>query len=146
MHAFLQTICQRITYFDGGMGTMLQAMGLKGGEQPERWNLTRPEDVKSVYRAYLNAGADVVTANTFGANPLHFPTDWEQVLRAGLKQAREALAETGCDAFVAMEKAMPTVEDFNPWHQAQKTPGTRMRALAAEAAFRRCRGGCDQKR
>lgn len=103
MHPFLQTIQQRITYFDGGMGTMLQSMGLKGGEQPERWNLTRPEDVKTIYRAYLNAGADVVTANTFGANPLHFPTDWEQVLRAGLKQAREALAETGRNAFVAMD-------------------------------------------
>ncbi|NLI22124.1 MAG: dihydropteroate synthase [Clostridiales bacterium] len=102
MHPFLQLFRQRLVYFDGGLGTTLQAMGLRGGEQPERWNLTHPTEVKSVYRGYLDAGSDMVAANTFGANPLHFPQDWETVLRAGLMLAREAAAEAG-HGFVALD-------------------------------------------
>ena len=71
MHPFLTLLQQRLTYFDGGIGTTLQAMGLVGGEQPERWNLIYPERVKAVYAGYLAAGSDIIAANTFGANPLH---------------------------------------------------------------------------
>ena len=86
---------ERLTYLDGGMGTTLQALGLRGGEQPEQWNLTHPDAVRGVHQGYLRAGCDVVTANTFGANPLHFPTEWQTVLRAGVRLAREAAAEAG---------------------------------------------------
>ena len=48
MHPFLALLEQRIVYLDGGFGTTLQAMGLRGGEQPENWNLTHPDAVKSV--------------------------------------------------------------------------------------------------
>lgn len=102
MHPFLTLLSQRLTYFDGGFGTTLQAMGLMGGEQPERWNLTHPDRVKAVYAGYLAAGSDMVSANTFGANPLHFETDWESVLRAGVRLAREAVAEAG-RGFVALD-------------------------------------------
>lgn len=102
MHPFLQLFSQRIVYFDGGFGTTLQAMGLKGGEQPESWNLTHPEEVKSIYLGYLNAGSDMVAANTFGANPLHFPTEWEAVLRAGVGLARQAVAQAG-HGYVALD-------------------------------------------
>ena len=54
--------------FDGAMGTMLQRRGLKKGEIPELLNLTDPELIESIHRAYLDAGCDVVSANTFGAN------------------------------------------------------------------------------
>ena len=47
---------KRLVFVDGGMGTMLQAAGLTGGEAPERWNLTHPETVAEVHRAYLAAG------------------------------------------------------------------------------------------
>ena len=57
------------TIFDGAMGTMLQARGLKAGAFPETYNLTHPDVVLSIHKAYVEAGADVVTANTFGANP-----------------------------------------------------------------------------
>ena len=40
-----------LAYFDGGMGTMLQAMGLKGGERPERWNIEHPDRIAGVHRA-----------------------------------------------------------------------------------------------
>ena len=57
-----------ILFLDGGMGTQLQARGLKPGEVPELWNLERPDDVRAIHEAYLAAGADVVYSNTFGAN------------------------------------------------------------------------------
>ena len=61
-----------ILYLDGGMGTLLQARGLQPGELPERWNLLHPETVRDIHRAYYDAGSNVVSANTFGANCLKF--------------------------------------------------------------------------
>ena len=57
-----------ILFFDGGMGTMLQARGLRLRELPESLNLTHPDLIGSIHREYLEAGADFVTTNTFGAN------------------------------------------------------------------------------
>ena len=56
--------------FDGGMGTMLQAAGLQAGELPELLNLSHPEEITAIHRAYVEAGSEVVTTNTFGANRL----------------------------------------------------------------------------
>lgn len=52
---------------DGAIGTMLQARGLPAGTMPEAWTETHPEDVLAVHTAYLEAGADYLTTNTFGA-------------------------------------------------------------------------------
>ena len=49
MHPFITLMRERIVYLDGGFGTTLQAMGLRGGEQPESWNLTHPDAVKSIH-------------------------------------------------------------------------------------------------
>lgn len=54
--------------FDGAMGTMLQKMGLPAGMEPEYFNLTHPETVTRIHKEYVDAGADVITANTFQAN------------------------------------------------------------------------------
>ena len=54
--------------FDGAMGTMLQKAGLPAGMPPEKMNLTAPETVKAIHTAYAAAGADILTANTFGAS------------------------------------------------------------------------------
>jgi 5-methyltetrahydrofolate--homocysteine methyltransferase len=53
---------------DGALGTMLHAKGLPGGVMPEAWNLENPEAVRQVHRAYVEAGAQSITANTFGGN------------------------------------------------------------------------------
>jgi methionine synthase I (cobalamin-dependent) len=60
----------RLVLFDGGMGTMLFAAGLVDGESPEPWNWEKPEVVDGVYRAYYEAGSDVVQTNTFGGTPI----------------------------------------------------------------------------
>jgi methionine synthase I (cobalamin-dependent) len=55
---------------DGAWGTQLQARGLSGGECPDAWNLSRPADVESVARAYVDAGSHVILTNTFRSNRL----------------------------------------------------------------------------
>ncbi len=59
---------QEYIILDGATGTMLQQSGLKLGERPEFLNFTEPELIGSVHRAYLEAGSNIVYANTFGAN------------------------------------------------------------------------------
>jgi 5-methyltetrahydrofolate--homocysteine methyltransferase len=55
---------------DGAMGTMLLQRGLKVGDCPERMNLDRPEILEEIAKLYLEAGADIIQTNTFGASPL----------------------------------------------------------------------------
>lgn len=54
--------------FDGAMGTMLQARGLALGEIPESYNIKHPEIIVDIHQAYIEAGCQVITSNTFGAN------------------------------------------------------------------------------
>ncbi len=80
---------------DGGMGTLLQAAGLRPGELPERWNLDHADEVVAIHRAYFDAGSNVVNTNTFGANPLKFhAAELESVIAAAVKNARRAAAES----------------------------------------------------
>jgi 5-methyltetrahydrofolate--homocysteine methyltransferase len=55
---------------DGGMGTQLVERGLKNGDVPELWNINRPADVAAVHLAYVEAGCQLVTTNTFGATSI----------------------------------------------------------------------------
>ena len=95
-----------ILFLDGGMGTLLQARGLRPGELPERWNLTHPEAVTAIHRAYYDAGSNVVSTNTFGANPLKFDEDeLRAVICAGIDCARAARAESANpdEKFIALD-------------------------------------------
>lgn len=76
--------------FDGGMGTMLQAAGLEAGACPERLNLTAPETVAAVHTAYAAAGADIITANTFGASRRKLGEDPAPYIAAGVALAKKA--------------------------------------------------------
>ena len=95
----------RLVFLDGGMGTQLQERGLKPGETPELWNLSRPDDIKAVHSAYLAAGADIVYANTFGANAAkyHAEAPLADVVSAGVALAREAVQSAGGKRFVALD-------------------------------------------
>ena len=86
------------TLLDGAMGTMLQKSGMKPGTIPETLNITDPEMVAAVHRAYIRAGSQIVYANTFGANSLKLKgTGFTagEVIRAGIRIARECGRETG---------------------------------------------------
>jgi len=84
-------IKDHILFLDGGMGTLLQAHGLAPGELPERWNLTHADIVTAIHRNYYDAGSNVVSANTFGANCLKFSDEeLEQIIRAAVNNADAA--------------------------------------------------------
>ena len=76
---------------DGGMGTLLQKQGLLPGEHPETWNLSHPDRITAIHRAYYEAGAHVVNANTFGANILKFSEEeLDAIVSAAIANARRA--------------------------------------------------------
>ncbi|MBQ8882503.1 MAG: homocysteine S-methyltransferase family protein, partial [Clostridia bacterium] len=92
-----------IVYLDGGMGTLLQAGGLKPGELPERLNLTNPELIQKIHRDYVNAGANVIITNTFGANVLKYSVEeLEQIVKCAIENARKAI-EGSENRFVALD-------------------------------------------
>lgn len=76
--------------FDGAMGTMLQKAGLPAGAAPEKMNLTAPEAVERIHAAYVEAGADILTANTFGASRRKLGEDPTPYIAAGISAARRA--------------------------------------------------------
>lgn len=89
LHAILQ---QRRMLFDGGTGTMLQQRGLAPGAPPELLNLSAPETVTAVHREYVEAGAEMITTNTFQAHELKLGGEHplEEIVAAGVRCAKDA--------------------------------------------------------
>ncbi len=103
MNPLLNLLKTRPVFLDGAMGTMLQSCGLGPGEPPELWNLSHPEVLREIHRAYRDAGADILLANTFGANryKLHnSPAQAPELIRAAISLAKEAAEGR---AFVALD-------------------------------------------
>lgn len=101
--------------FDGAMGTMLQQKGLKAGEAPEVFNIEKPNIVLDIHNRYIEAGADIITTNTFGANEIKLKNmsySVEKVIKAGVDIARKASK----GKFVAL--------DIGPTGQILKPIGT----------------------
>ncbi|MBR4401399.1 MAG: homocysteine S-methyltransferase family protein [Synergistes sp.] len=95
----------RILIFDGAMGTMLQRHGLARGVVPETLNVTAPEMIEEIHRAYLDAGADVILSNTFGANRFKAEQagmDLALMTEAAVKTARRA-ADSYPGKYVALD-------------------------------------------
>ena len=91
---------------DGGMGTLLQAAGLKPGEYPERWNIEHPEEIVKIHMAYYEAGSNVVLTNTFGANSFKFDADeLDNIVTAAVENARTAAKRSDApqEKFVALD-------------------------------------------
>lgn len=89
---------------DGAMGTLIQKSGVEYDSVPETLNITHPKLIESFHRAYVQAGADVVYANTFGANAYKLKESGytvEEIIGAGVSNAKEAVKGTG--ALVALD-------------------------------------------
>ena len=103
---FRDFLKNNIVYLDGGMGTLLQAHGLKPGEHPESWNLSHPDVISNIHKAYFDAGSNVVCTNTFGANCLKFDdSELEEIIKAAIanaERAREGSA-SGKEKFIALD-------------------------------------------
>ena len=95
---------KRFVLLDGGMGTQLQTRGLQPGQKPELAALEMPDTLTAIHADYARAGADILLANTFGANAKKLagcPCTVEQVVSASIACARSAAAGTG--ALVALD-------------------------------------------
>lgn len=141
MHAILELAKKRTVIFDGAMGTMLMAAGLKAGETPEVWNLEKPSLVTDIHRKYYDAGSDVVHTNAFGGNAIKLADrglsdKMEPINIKAAKLAREACPS---GKFVA--------GDIGPTGKLIKPLGDLVIEEAEEAFFRQAqallKGGVD---
>ena len=101
----LEFLKNKTLYLDGGMGTLLQRKGLSAGELPERWNITHPDVIIDIHKSYLDAGSNVISTNTFGANSLKFSDgELEEIIKSAVANARLAIQlSSQDDAFVALD-------------------------------------------
>lgn len=99
---FKEQFNNSILFFDGAMGTELQKNGLQKGELPENLNIHSPEIVARVHKSYLDAGCNIISANTFGANSLKFDNVTEIITKA-VEITKIAIKESGKEAFVALD-------------------------------------------
>ena len=109
---------------DGAMGTMLQGKGMPLGAVPETMNLLHPEWVREIHREYVEAGARIVYANTFGANPYKTENcghSLEDLIAAGVSLAKEAAGDRALAAL-----------DMGPLGQLLEPTG----ALSFEEAYK----------
>ena len=103
---FSDAFSRKHLIFDGGFGTMLLAAGLPAGHSPDGWNIANPDAVRAVHAAYLASGATVITTNTFGSNGPRQKRDKAnpaELVAAGVLCAKEAIAASGKEAFVALD-------------------------------------------
>lgn len=111
---------KELLFFDGGMGTLLQEKGLEPGELPELWNVTHPQEIRSIHRRYMEAGSDIVLTNTFGANALKFHDDscsLEEIVNAAVGHVKEAARQCG------REDSVLTALDVGPTGKLLKPMG-----------------------
>ena len=103
----LKELLQKGPFFlDGGMGTLLQARGLKPGEAPEKWGMSHPDVITEIQRSYYEAGSDMVLTNTFGVHPLRYSVEeCGEMVRTAIDcadKARKAISD-GKERFIALD-------------------------------------------
>lgn len=141
MHAILELAKKKTVIFDGGMGTMLMAAGLKAGESPELWNIEKPSLVTDIHRKYYEAGSDVVHTNTFGGNTIKLAERGLADKMETINVEAASLAREACPAgkFVA--------GDIGPTGKLLKPLGDLVLEEAEEGFFRQAqallKGGVD---
>ncbi len=118
MKDILKAIRERRLYFDGGMGSMLQAAGLPEGLLPDVWGMQEPAAVQSVHRQYLEAGCRLITTNTFGttaAKLAPYGVTCQQVMTAAVGNVRAAMAQAGVTDGYVVADIGPTGKLLRPY-------------------------------
>jgi 5-methyltetrahydrofolate--homocysteine methyltransferase len=100
---------------DGAAGTLLQPMGLPPGHSPEAWVLERPDQIRALHRAYIEAGSDLILTCTFGGTRfrLEGPGLADRVVDLNRRAAELARSEAGDDVYVAGDMG-PTGQLLKP--------------------------------
>lgn len=125
---------------DGAWGTQLQARGLPPGQLPDLWNLTHPEHVAEVARAYVQAGSRVILTNTFGANRL-------RLAEAGCADRLEAINQEGVrlsrQAAAGRAKVFASIGPSGKMLLSGEVSAADLTAVFTEQAQALARGGAD---
>ena len=121
-------------YIDGGMGTMLLAAGLRPGEKTEAWNVSHSETVTAVHKAYIDAGADVITTNTFGLSH-EAPENVAPLAAAAMQCAENARKAAGRDTLIAFDIG-PTGRLLRPFGDLDVEDAVEMFARPVREAVR----------
>src|ERR1700730_11510584 len=105
-HILLEQLQQRPLLCDGAMGTLLYARGVTYEECFDALNLTQPERIQGIHREYINAGAQIIETNTFGANrakleAYNLQDQVHEINARAARLAREAREISGFPVFVA---------------------------------------------
>ena len=100
--------------FDGAMGSMLISRGLLPGERTEEWNLRHPEVVAQVHREYREAGAQVLTTNTFGVSRAKLARKGERELRDMIVSAVTLARENACEDVLVAGDIGPSGKSLPP--------------------------------
>lgn len=103
---FKEKLGKEMLICDGAMGTLLIENGLKAGELPEMWNIEHPDILYKIHKQYVDAGADIISANTFGANRLKLDGTGhsvEEIITEGVNIAKKATQQADRDVYVALD-------------------------------------------
>jgi homocysteine S-methyltransferase len=137
---FLQALESSVLVVDGAMGTQLYERGVLFTTNYEELNLTRPDLVRRIFEEYLRAGAQILEANSFGANPPRLARSGlegrvQEINVAAVARAREALRSTGSNGYVAggigpTGLLFPRTAEFTEAERARILDGYRAQADA----------------
>lgn len=98
-----------LLYFDGATGTELQKLDIPSDIRPEEWNITNKNALINLHIKYLESGANIIKANTFGANRYHFENNTfstKEIIEAAIKNAKDAIQLANCNrekSFIALD-------------------------------------------
>lgn len=140
MNKILDELQQRILVMDGAMGTQLMNRGVRPEDCFDAQNLTNPEIVKTIHKAYIEAGADIIETNTFGANRIKL-TDYglqekvKEINLQAVKIAREAAGEKGfvCGSIGPLGKMLDPLGEIT-FDQAYRVFAEQAKALEESGA------------
>ncbi len=135
---------QNFVIGDGAMGTMLHSAGLTSGGSPEEWNVERPDVIKGIHQAYVDAGSQIITTNTFGGNRFRLALHNHQDLVREFNLAAARLAREVADA---APREVLVAGDIGPTGEILAPLGTtqpeEVRAAFSEQAAALAEGGVD---
>jgi len=141
LHPTLQALLARGPVLtDGAWGTQLQARGLAPGETPDLWNLTQPQKVAKVARAYVEAGSQVILTNTFGGNRFRLA---EAGASDKVKEVNEAGARISCAAAAGRALVFASIGPSGKMLMNGDVTAEELFAAFSEQAAALARGGAD---
>ena len=117
MNRFTEILGTKMLFADGAMGTMLQSAGLPDGYLPDLWVLEQPEKIKAVHRAYIEAGCNIITTDTFGTNPIKLSScgaDVGEIAAGAVRLVKEEIALSERDDCFAALDIGPTGKLLEP--------------------------------